>query len=186
MSAINPLTSSSYVSPLANPSTATSTSDTSNSSNSPTFQDEVQLSLAGRIAIGLNDGRLTSDQAQQLNSQLNSIKEAIQNGGSKIGQMESQLSQTIYSDAHNGAAMPAGLTPTLAQERESVQAGRIVTQENAGNLTNTQASQLFGQMNQIYQLSQNGASASAVNQAQDQLSAEIFNDAHGSSNSSSS
>jgi hypothetical protein len=74
----------------------------------------VELSLAGRIALGVNDGKLTTDQAQQLDSQLQTINQAIQSGGSGISQLQNQLSEQIYGDAHNGAAIPADLTDTAS------------------------------------------------------------------------
>jgi hypothetical protein len=138
----------------------------------------VELSLAGRIALGVNDGKLTTDQAQQLDSQLQTINQAIQSGGSGISQLQNQLSEQIYSDANNGAAIPADLTVSTSELRDFLQAGRVADQENAGNLTSTQGSQFLSQISQIYQQSQSGASASATNQAQNQLSVEIYDAAH--------
>lgn len=174
MSAINPVSNQSYVPQASGSSTAASSSPTS-TTKTPASQDAIELSLAGRIALGVGAGRLTTDQATQLYSQLKDINSA---SGSSQTQLESQLSQQIYSDGHNGAAIPTGLTVTPAEARDFEQAGRIVTQENAGNLTSTQASQLFGQMKQIYQQSQAGATALQTNQAQNLLSVDIFDTAH--------
>src|ERR1700733_7715017 len=114
-------------------------------------------------------GLLTSDQAKALTSQLQTISQQIQSGGADISQLQSQLSQQIYGDGHNGATIPKDLAVTPAVVRDFIQAGRIVNQEDAGKLTSTQASQFFSEMVQTYQQSQNGVSASATNQPQNQL-----------------
>ena len=174
MSAINPVSTQPYVPSVSTPSTSNSSSSSS-ATQSPTIQDAVELSLAGRIALGVSAGRLTTDQAQQLNSEFKTINEST---GSDQTNLESQLSQQIYADGHNGATIPTDLTVTKAEARDFEQAGRIVTQEGAGNLTSTQASQFFSQMKQIYQQSQAGATASATNQAQNLLSVNIYDAAH--------
>jgi hypothetical protein len=168
MSAINSVNLASYAPPVAAPSTTNSPSATADPAQ---FQDVVQLSLAGRIALGVNDGKLTSTQGQQLDSQLGSLSETAP---AQFGQVSSQLSEAIYGDTHNGASVPAGLTITPVGWRDSIEAGRVATQENAGNLTSAQGSQFLTQITQIYQQSQSGASASATTQAQNQLSAEIY------------
>ncbi|MGD0131271.1 MAG: hypothetical protein ABSE57_04460 [Bryobacteraceae bacterium] len=195
MSTIHPVNNTFYVPPIsssnaASPSSTTASSTTASSTTAPTLafpltQDEVQLSLAGRIALGVNDGKLTSSQGQQLDAQLQTINQQITSGGSGIGQLQSQLSEQIYGDGHNGATIPTDLTVSAGDERDFLQAGRVVTQESAGNLTSSQGSQFFSQISQIYQQSQNGASASATNQAQNQLSVEIYDAAHGINNSAS-
>jgi hypothetical protein len=184
MSTINSVNSLPYIPPVATSPTAPSSSSTSSSSPSVAnsqVQDLVELSLAGRIAIGVGDGTLTSTQGQQLQSQLQTINQQIQSGGTGVGQVESQLSQSIYGDGHNGASIPTNLTVTTAEAREFIQAGRIVSNEGAGNISSTQASQLFSQLGQIAQQSQT-ASTSATNQSQNQLSAEIYEAAHSGSN----
>jgi hypothetical protein len=180
MSAINPAANSFYIPVFSSPafSVSSGTAASSSATDPVSSQDIAELSLTGRIALGVGDGKLTSDQAQQLTAQLNSINETIQSGGTGVQQAQSQLSQAIYGDTHNGATIPAGLKPSIEEAREFVQAGRIVTQESAGNITHSQAAQLFGQIKQIYQQSQDGASASAINQAQNQLSVEIYDTAH--------
>jgi hypothetical protein len=180
MSAINALTNSSYIPPFSSSSLlySTGTAESPSATDPVSSQDIAELSLTGRIALGAADGKLTSDQAQQLTAQLESINQTILSGGTGVQQAQSQLSQAIYGDTHNGATIPVGLKPTAEEAREFVQAGRIVTQESAGNLTQTQASQLLGQIKQIYQQSQDGASASVTNQAQNQLSVEIYDTAH--------
>jgi hypothetical protein len=147
-------------------------------SNSPSLQDEVELSLAGRIALGVNDGRLTSAQGQSLDSQLSSITQQIQSGASNVGQLENQLSEQIYGDGHNGASIPSNIVVTTADERDFLEAGRVAYQENAGNLTSTQSTQFLNQIDQIYQQSQNGATAAQTAQAQNQLSVQIYDAAH--------
>jgi hypothetical protein len=172
---INPVNGATYVPQATSAVTATTTAPAA----TPTVQDVVQLSLAGRIALGESAGRLTSDQGQQLDAQLKNISQQIQSGGATdINQLQHQLSEQIYGDGHNGAAIPADLTVTVPVARDFVQAGRIVTQENAGNLTSTQASGFFSQIKQIYQQSQNGASFLTTTKAQNQLSAEIYDAAH--------
>jgi hypothetical protein len=190
MSTIHPVNNTFYVPPISSSNAASSSSPAASSTTAPTLafpltQDEVQLSLAGRIALGVNDGKLTSSQGQQLDAQLQTINQQITSGGSGIGQLQSQLSEQIYGDGHNGATIPTGLTVSAGDERDFLEAGRITTQENAGNLTSSQGSQFFSQISQIYQQSQNGASASATNQAQNQLSVEIYDGAHGINNSAS-
>jgi len=172
MSAINPVSTPSYVPPVSDPLTAASNASPSKTSD---LQDVIQLSLAGRIALGVNAGRLTSDQAKQLSSELQTISQTT---GTAQTQLESQLSQAIYGDGHNGASIPTDLKVTTAEKREFVQAGRVAYQASADNLTKTQASQFYSQITQIYDNSQNGTSASATNQAQNQLSVEIYDAAH--------
>jgi hypothetical protein len=172
MSAINPVTTQTYVPPVSGPSTANTSLPPV---ERPELQDAVVLSLAGRIALGVGAGRLTSDQAKQLTSELKTI---TQTTGTDRTKLESQLSQEIYGDGHNGATIPADLKVTTAEKRDFVQAGRIVAQEGADNITHSQATQLFSQMKEIYQASQNGASAAATNKAQNQLSIEIYDAAH--------
>jgi len=157
---------------------ATSSSSSTPSAESPVVQDAVELSLAGRIALGVGDGLLTSSQGQQRDTQLQSINQQIQSGGSDISQLQSQLSQQIYGDGHNGATIPTDITVTTADVRDFVEAGRVAAQESAGHLTSSQASQFFSQIGQIYQQSQGGATAAVTNQAQNQLSAQIFDTAH--------
>jgi hypothetical protein len=187
MSTIHPVNSTPYVPPVSSSNAASSSSSSASSTTAPTLafpptQDEVQLSLAGRIALGVGDGKLTSSQGQQLDAQLQTINQQITGGGSGIGQLQSQLSEQIYGDGHNGATIPTDLTVSAGDERDFLQAGRVVTQESAGNLTSSQGSQFFSQISQIYQQAQNGASASATNQAQNQLSVEIYDAAHGINN----
>jgi hypothetical protein len=185
MSTIHPVNSTPYLPPVSSSNAASSSSTTPSTLAFPLTQDEVQLSLAGRIALGVGDGKLTSSQGQQLDAQLQTIKQQITSGGSGIGQLQSQLSEQIYGDGHNGASIPTDLTVSAGEERHFLEAGRVVAQENAGNLTSSQGSQFFSQISQIYQQSQNGASASATNQAQNQLSVEIYDAAHGINNSAS-
>lgn len=190
MSTIHSVNSTPYVPPFSSSNAASSSSTAASSTTASTLafpltQDEVQLSLAGRIALGVGAGRLTSSQGQQLDAQLQTINQQITSGGSGIGQLQSQLSEQIYGDGHNGATIPTDLTVSAGEERDFLQAGRVVTQVTAGNLTSTQSSQFFSQISQIYQQSQNGASASATNQAQNQLSVEIYDAAHGINNSAS-
>jgi hypothetical protein len=183
MSTINPVNPTPYIPSVATPSTQASSA--SSSISGPTVaEDAIELSFAGRIAIDQGNGSITSDQAQQLDSQLNNLNQEIQTGGAEIPQMQSQFSQQIYGDAHNGATIPSGSTVTTAEARDFLLAGRIVAQENAGNLTSGQASQFFSQLGKLYQQSQNGASASSTNQSQNQLSAEVFYAAHNLSNPS--
>ena len=175
MSIINSVNSTPYTPPLA---TASTFAPSSSVPERPQGQDAVELSLAGRIALGVSDGKLTSAQGQALDSQLQTVNQTIQSGGSGISQLQSQLSQQIYGDAHNGATIPSGLTVTPSEDRDFLLAGRIAVQEDAGHLTSAQGSQFLSQISQIYQQSQNGATPAATNQAQNQLSAEIFDTAH--------
>ena len=171
--------------------------------------DAVQLSpaalrevaLTGRVAINGETGHLTSDQAQQLYGQISSIHSQIvadrqADGGTlsstdaqAIRQAQNQLSGTIYSDAHNGAAPPSDPNVTRAGAREALEAGRIVLNEKAGNLSGDQATQLGSQLGTIQQQiatdkQANGGSlsttdAQAINQLQNQFSQQIYEAAHG-------
>jgi hypothetical protein len=98
------------------------------------------------------------------------------------------LSGTIYSDAHNGAAPPSDADVPQATSREAVQAGRIVLNQKAGNLSTDQAQQLSSQLGAIHQQiatddQANGGTlsatdAQAINQMQNQLSQQIYQTAH--------
>lgn len=171
MSAITSVNPATYVVPAS----TSGASSASSSTPSAAAQDAVELSLAGRIAIDLSNGSITSTQAQQLGAQLKTLD---QSGSSNFSQLENQLSEGIYSDAHEGASIPTGATVTTAEERDFLQAGRIVNQELAGNLTSSQASGLGSQIATIYQDSQDGASASGINQAENRLSVLIYDTAH--------
>jgi hypothetical protein len=178
MSTINAVNSAFYAPPVATSSLASPASSSSDGVEHPSPQDKVILSDAGRIALGVNDGRLTSAQGQALDLELNTLTQQLKNGGSDPSGLQSQLSQQIYGDTHNGATIPTGTTVSTAVQRDFIQAGRVATQENAGNLTSTQSTGFLDQISQIYAQSQNGASAAATNQAQNQLSVEIYDTAH--------
>lgn len=73
--------------------------------------------------------------------------------------------------------------------REIYQLGRVAYNQQAGNLTSTQASQLDAQIEQLQSsLSSGGSSGSSqgltVNQLQNEISKEIYANAHGISNGS--
>lgn len=170
--------------------------------------DAVQLSpaalrevaLTGRVALNDAGGNLTSDQSQQLYGQISTIQTQIaadlQAGGGTLSstdaqaiqQSQNELSGTIYSDAHNGAAPPSDPNVPQASQREALQAGRIVLNEKAGNLTSGQAQQLGSQVNTIQQQiasdeQANGGTlsstdAQAINQLQTQLSQQIYQATH--------
>jgi hypothetical protein len=171
--------------------------------------DSVQLSpaalrevaLTGRVAMNSEAGNLTSDQAQQLYGQISSIHQQIvadlQAGGGTLSttdaqairQAQNQLSQTIYSDAHNGATPPSDPDVTRAGARQALQAGRIVLDEKAGKLSSAQAQQLGFELAATQQQiaadkQANGGSlsppdAQAINQLQNQVSRQIYEAAHG-------
>jgi hypothetical protein len=171
--------------------------------------DTVQLSraalrevaLTGRVAANAETGKLTSDRAQQLYGQVSSIHSQIvsdrqADGGTlsssdaqAIQQAQSQLSQTVYSDAHDGAAAPPNPDATRAGARETLEAGRIVLNEKAGNLSGDQAQQLGSQLSTIQQQiaadkqadggTLSSTDAQAINQLQSQLSQQIYATAHG-------
>ena len=170
--------------------------------------DSVQLSpaalrevaLTGRVAGNVAAGNLTSNQKQQLFGEISSIQSQITadrqaDGGTlsstdaqTIKQLQNQLSGTIYSDAHNGAAPPSDPYVPQAATREALEAGRIVLNEKAGNLSSDQAQQLGSQLGTIQQQiatdeQANGgtlspAAAQAINQLQNQLSQQIQETAH--------
>ena len=170
--------------------------------------DTVQLSpaalrevaLTGRVALNGAAGNLTSDQTQQLYGQISSIHSQIvadlQAGGGTLSatdaqaiqQSQNQLSGTIYSDAHNGAAPPSDPNVPQSSAREAVEAGRIVLNEKAGNLSGNQAQQLGSQLGTIRQQiatdeQANGGTltatdAQAINQLQNQFGQQIYQAAH--------
>ncbi len=160
-----------------------------------------EVALTGRVAADQKAGSISSSQAQQLFGQVASIHSQIQadkqaNGGTlsptdaqAIQQLQNQLSQTIYTDANNGAPPPSDPNVTRAGAREDLQSGRIALNEKAGNLSSAQAQQLSSQLGAIHQQivtdeQANGgalspADAQAINQQQTQLSQQIYTDAHG-------
>ncbi|HLY19150.1 MAG TPA: hypothetical protein VKR61_18105 [Bryobacteraceae bacterium] len=170
-------------------------------------QDTVELSpaarelaLTGRIAANEKAGNLSSDEAGQLYSQVSSVHSQIvsdeqANGGTlsaadaqAIQQLQTSLSQSVYTQAHGGTSPPPGATATLAGTRQAMEAGRIALNSKAGNLTGDQAQQLASQLGTIHQqivtdkqadggsLSQ--ADAQAINQLESQLSQQIYQTAH--------
>jgi hypothetical protein len=171
--------------------------------------DTVQLSpaglrevgLTGRIAMNEDAGAIGATQAQQLYSQVSSIHSQIvadkqADGGTlsptdaqTIRQLQGQLSQSTYGDAHNGAAPPADPNVTQAGARQDMEAGRIALNVNAGNLSSAQAQPLSSQLGTIQQQivadeQANGGTlsttdAQAINQLQNQLSQQIYDTAHG-------
>jgi len=162
-----------------------------------------QIALTGRVALDAQAGTISSELAAQLNGQTSEIQMQMAsdkqaNGGTlssseaqTIQQLQNQVSQTIYSDAHNGAAAPTNPDVTRAGAREALQAGRIALNETAGNLSSAQATQLTSQLVTIQQQiasdeQANGgtlsaADAKAINQAQNQLSQQIYDTAHSAS-----
>ena len=204
VSSINSLPTDAYLSPATSsaPPAATAGSPPNESvpvdhvdlsSASPTAQD---TSETGRIALNLAAGNLTSDQATDLYQQVASIQSQIAadkqaNGGTlstqdaqTIDQLQSQLSGTIYSDAHNDAAPPTTApNASEAGKRAAMQAGRIESNEQDGNISASQAQTLTQQQTQIDQQiasdeqANNGtltkAQAQQINQLQDQASQAI-------------
>jgi hypothetical protein len=187
---------------------ATSPDAASKASSSATASgqaaDSVQLSpaalremaLTGRVAANGDMGNLTSDQTQQLYGQISSIQSQIAgdtqaDGGTlsstdalAIQQSQNQLSGTIYSEAHNGAAPPSDPTVTQAGAREAVEAGRIVLNQQEGHLSGGQATQLSAQLSTIQRQiatdeQANGGTLSstdtqAINQLENQLGQQIY------------
>jgi len=207
---VNSLASELYLSQAAAPKQPASTAGSPTGVAVPVDQVDIthnsdamhrQISETGRIALNAAAGTLTSAQATQLYQQVASIQAQITadtqaNGGTltpqdadSISQLQSQLSATIYSDAHNGAAPPPNPTITVAGQREALQAGRIELNLQTGKLTTTQAQQLTQQQAQIDQQiaadkQANGgtltqAQAQQINQVQDQASQQIYQMVHG-------
>ncbi len=76
---------------------------------------------------------------------------------------------------------------STAAFREIYQLGRVAYNQQAGNLTSTQASQLDAQIEQLQSSLTSGGSSSSsqgpsVSQLQDEISKEIYANAHGISN----
>ncbi len=159
-----------------------------------------EVALTGRVAANADHGNLTTDQSQQLYTQITSIHSQIvadrkADGGTlspadakAVQQAQTQLSQTVYSDAHDGAVAPSDPKVTQAGTREDVEAGRIMLNEKAGHLSGGQATQLGSELSGIQQQiasdeQANGGTlsptdAQAINQLQSQLSQQIYNTAH--------
>jgi hypothetical protein len=166
-----------------------------------------EIALTGRVSLNEQAGNITTGQGTQLNGQISSIQTQIAadkqaNGGTlsssdakAIQQLQNQLSQNVYSDAHNGAAAPTNPDVTRAGAREAVQAGRIALNETAGNLTSAQAGQLSSQISTTQQQiasdkqanggSLSAADAKAINQTQNQLSRQIYDTAHSATSADS-
>lgn len=211
MSSVNYVNSFLQESYLPSTTSKSGSSSTASSAGGEVPPDEVDLSSdaflretaeSGRIALNAANGDLTSDQASQLYQQVASIQSQIQSdkqadGGTlspadaqTINQLQSQLSASIYSDAHNGDAPPSTpSTPSAIGGREALEAGRIELNQQAGNITSTQAQQLMTQQTQISQQissdeQSNGgtltqAQAQQIWQSQNQASQQIYQAAHG-------
>jgi hypothetical protein len=193
-----PATSTPQKSASPSATTAGSTQEADSVQLSPTALREV--ALTGRISVNEQAGNLSGAQAQQLYGQLSSIHSQIatdrQAGGGTLSptqaqaiqQSENQLSQTVYSDAHGGAAPPSSPHVSPADAREALEAGRITLNAKAGNLSSDQADQLTSQLGTIHQQIEtdkqaNGGTltppdAQAINQLQNQLSEQIYTSAH--------
>jgi hypothetical protein len=161
----------------------------------------AEVGLTGRVSLDEQSGSLSSDQAQQLYGQISSIHDQIvtdrqADGGTlsatdaqAIQQLQSQLGQTIYSEAHNGAAAPSGTSAPQPAQRQALLAGRIVLNEKAGNLSSDQAKGLGSQLGAIQQQiatdeqadggTLSATDAQAINQLQSQLSQQIRETVHG-------
>lgn len=164
-----------------------------------------EIALTGRVAANVETGHLTGDQAKQIYDQISAIHSQIlaalqANGGTisdadaqAIQESQNQLSQTIYSQAHDGAAPPDNPYLPRAAARQAVEAGRIALNEKAGNLSSDQAKQLSSQLAAIHKQivadeqanggSLSPADAQAINQLQRQLSQQIYQAAHGGATS---
>ena len=207
---LNNLAAEAYL-PQTTPQKTQASTDTSSGYAIPVDQVEIsptsaamrrETSETGRIALNVQAGNLTSDQATQLYQQVASIQAQIEaykqaDGGTlssqdaqTINELQSQLSASIYSDAHNGAAPPT-TPPTVsdAAKREALEAGRIELNQQAGNLTSDQVQQLTQQQDQINQLiaadkqasggTLSQSQAQQINQLQDDASKQIYQFVHG-------
>jgi len=159
-----------------------------------------EVALTGRVVLNEQAGTISSEAAAQLYGEISSIHNQIladrQAGGGTLSpsdaqairQLQSQLSQTIYSDTHDGAALPADPGVNKAGVREALEAGRIALYEKAGNLSSDQAQQMYSQLGAILQKivadeqanggSLSPADARAINHLQNQLSRQIHVTAH--------
>jgi len=206
---VGPLTSQNYLYPAASGQKPAAPSNPSAEESPAEPADVVDIGSitrnevmeTGRIALLNQSGNLTSDQASQLYQQLAAIQAQIKadeqaNGGTltdenkqAIAQSQNQLSAAIYSDAHGGAAPPA--TPQAAgaaDKRAAAQAGRILLNEKAGNLSADQVTQLAATETQIDNTiladkQANGgtltaAQAYTINQMQSAASKTIYDEAH--------
>src|ERR1700691_683558 len=159
-----------------------------------------EMALTGRAAANGDMGNLTSDQTTEPPGQITSNQSQIAgdtqaDGGTlsstdtqAIRQSQNQLSGTIYSEAHNGAAPPSDPSVTQAGAREAVEAGRIVLNQQDGHLDGGQSTQMGAQLSTIQQQIATDEQASggtlsstdiqAINRLENQLSQQIYNAAH--------
>jgi hypothetical protein len=131
-----------------------------------------EVSLTGRVAGNQAAGYLTSEQGQQIYNHIVAIHSQI----------------VADRQANGGAAPPSDPNATVAGTRQTLQAGRIALNEQAGNLTRTQAQQLASQLSATQQQiaaheqanggSLSPADAQAINQLQNQASQQIYQAAH--------
>jgi len=194
-----------YVSRAGSPGTTTAGTTATPKPGTPSEPgDSVQISPeaqrqvleTGRIALNRMAGNITADQASALSGQLASIHKEIaadkaNDGGTlsdadaqAINQLQNDLSQQIYGDAHNGAPLPTGGSAPGYAVREAFQGGRIALNEKAGNLTDAEAKPLLSQLSSIHQQiaadkAANGGTlspgdAQTISQLQDQLSKQIY------------
>jgi len=208
---LNGLASDTYLPPASSSKQPASGPDLATGDAEPVDQVDLthsgdstsrEISLAGRIALNTAAGKLSSDQTAQLYLQVASIHALIladkqADGGTlsaqdakTINEMQSNLSDQIYTDAHHGAVPPSDHSaPAEAVKREELLAGRIETNEKAGNLTTSQAQALKQQQAQIDReiaadQQANGGSltpeqARQINQLQNQASKQIYEAVHG-------
>ncbi len=179
------------------------------STSSASDRDSIELSAGsrtliqvGRIALNEKAGNLTSAQASQLYAQVAATQNLIKtdqaaNGGSlnaadleSIRKAQDATGQQIYSAAHNGAAAPAPGTVEVSsgELRNLAQIARVGLDQKAGDLTGTQASGLYAQIQATHEQiaadrQANGgpltaAQAEVINQIQNQTSLQIQNGAH--------
>jgi hypothetical protein len=157
-------------------------------------------SLTGRVAVNAAEGNISKDQAQQLYGQISSIQTQITadtqaDGGTlsttdtqPLQQLQGQLSQSIYGDAHGGATPRPNPDVTHTGVRETVEAGRIALDQKAGKINSSQAQQLTSQLGAINPQIQAGqqanggsltpSAAQAIYQLQNALSQQIEADAN--------
>lgn len=152
-----------------------------------------------RIANGMEDGQLTSGEAQQLENKeraLNKEEQQMKNadGGhltaadrAKLQSQQKHISGQIYEDKHNDVTRSTH-KETGADGRELKEENRIGQGVGSGQLTAGEASQLEKQhndiKNQIYQdRKANGGHLTTqekkqINNEQTQLSKKIYKDKH--------
>ncbi len=190
--------------PASQPSTLGSVPD-GITKNAGSGEDSVQLSpaareifQAGRLALHVEAGDLSSDEAGGIYSHIAAVAaELVQDKAAHDGTLSDEDRKSIARAQDRISHEIANATgsigkdeqpPSIAEARTVFEAGRVVLNQKAGNISDTQAAQLLetigGDLQQIRADEQaNGGSLSGAqdnewNDLQTQLSRDIYTAGH--------